>query len=453
MAILSDVSCTDEEAAICALPSAPIARTARSRSNIVWRYAGVRPLLDDGASKAQEATRDYVLELNSDARAVAYSAARSRPIAASPRRRWRNWRRCSLACAATGLQVLRCPAAIFPGMALMRLRADMREPISVPAPTATMRRLVRAYGTLSAEVLGDARKLGDLGQCFGADLTRTGGGLAGTPRMGTHRGGCAVAAEQGWLAHDRGYAQHLLLIIKQDAVRRPVHIIVLTGPQGPQEHRQSTAPQQNPKAQQIQDNVHAALPLRRKLFSITARDEPDIAAAASHGVTNPATASGTINRLYPIDNAMFCRMTLRARRAVSITEATGDSFAPWNNTSATVWLISAAVVGDADTVAAASDGPSFSPSPTISTLRPDATSASIAATFCIGVRSACQALIPSALATVATALPRSPDSRCTANPSERSRSTVAAASSRIVSTKPNLTGSVPGRVSHSSGPL
>ncbi|HUB12650.1 MAG TPA: glycerol-3-phosphate dehydrogenase, partial [Acetobacteraceae bacterium] len=30
---------------------------------IVWRYAGVRPLRDDGATKAQEATRDYVLEL------------------------------------------------------------------------------------------------------------------------------------------------------------------------------------------------------------------------------------------------------------------------------------------------------------------------------------------------------------------------------------------------------
>ncbi len=30
---------------------------------IVWRFAGVRPLRDDGASKAQETTRDYVLEL------------------------------------------------------------------------------------------------------------------------------------------------------------------------------------------------------------------------------------------------------------------------------------------------------------------------------------------------------------------------------------------------------
>lgn len=33
-------------------------------SDVVWAYAGVRPLYDDGASKAQEATRDYVLELD-----------------------------------------------------------------------------------------------------------------------------------------------------------------------------------------------------------------------------------------------------------------------------------------------------------------------------------------------------------------------------------------------------
>jgi glycerol-3-phosphate dehydrogenase len=32
--------------------------------DVVWSYAGVRPLYDDGASKAQEATRDYVLELD-----------------------------------------------------------------------------------------------------------------------------------------------------------------------------------------------------------------------------------------------------------------------------------------------------------------------------------------------------------------------------------------------------
>ncbi|NRG17485.1 glycerol-3-phosphate dehydrogenase [Rhizobiales bacterium] len=34
------------------------------REDIVWTYSGVRPLYDDGASKAQEATRDYVLKVD-----------------------------------------------------------------------------------------------------------------------------------------------------------------------------------------------------------------------------------------------------------------------------------------------------------------------------------------------------------------------------------------------------
>ncbi|KQT82782.1 glycerol-3-phosphate dehydrogenase [Aurantimonas sp. Leaf443] len=36
------------------------------RSDIVWTFSGVRPLYDDGASKAQEATRDYVLKVEGD---------------------------------------------------------------------------------------------------------------------------------------------------------------------------------------------------------------------------------------------------------------------------------------------------------------------------------------------------------------------------------------------------
>jgi glycerol-3-phosphate dehydrogenase len=38
--------------------------TPVGRDRIRWTYAGVRPLYDDGASKAQEATRDYVLSLD-----------------------------------------------------------------------------------------------------------------------------------------------------------------------------------------------------------------------------------------------------------------------------------------------------------------------------------------------------------------------------------------------------
>jgi glycerol-3-phosphate dehydrogenase len=43
-------------------------------SDVVWSYAGVRPLYDDGAENASETTRDYVLELDgNNARAPALS--------------------------------------------------------------------------------------------------------------------------------------------------------------------------------------------------------------------------------------------------------------------------------------------------------------------------------------------------------------------------------------------
>jgi glycerol-3-phosphate dehydrogenase len=38
-----------------------------TRSQVRWSYSGIRPLYDDGASKAQEATRDYVLKLEGTA--------------------------------------------------------------------------------------------------------------------------------------------------------------------------------------------------------------------------------------------------------------------------------------------------------------------------------------------------------------------------------------------------
>ncbi len=53
---------TAEEAYLCAAVNAWL-RVPVTSADIVRRFAGVRPLRDDGASAAQEATRDYVLEL------------------------------------------------------------------------------------------------------------------------------------------------------------------------------------------------------------------------------------------------------------------------------------------------------------------------------------------------------------------------------------------------------
>ncbi|MCE3543403.1 FAD-dependent oxidoreductase, partial [Escherichia coli] len=51
---------------LCAAASEYFAAPVQ-RTDVVWSYSGVRPLYDDGASKAQEATRDYVLKSDAPA--------------------------------------------------------------------------------------------------------------------------------------------------------------------------------------------------------------------------------------------------------------------------------------------------------------------------------------------------------------------------------------------------
>lgn len=59
---LADVHITDAEIEyICTAASKYFIQPVL-RENIVWTYSGIRPLYDDGASKAQEITRDYVLK-------------------------------------------------------------------------------------------------------------------------------------------------------------------------------------------------------------------------------------------------------------------------------------------------------------------------------------------------------------------------------------------------------
>ena len=48
---------------LCAAASSYF-RAPVTADQVVWSYSGVRPLYDDGASEAQEATRDYVLKLD-----------------------------------------------------------------------------------------------------------------------------------------------------------------------------------------------------------------------------------------------------------------------------------------------------------------------------------------------------------------------------------------------------
>ena len=85
------------------------------------------------------------------------------------------------------------------------------------------------------------------------------------------------------------------LVIEQDPVGGAVEVVVLAGPQRPEKETEPECGNREADREQIQNDRHGlALLCRRRLLAITSSEELDIAAAASHGVTHPATARGTM---------------------------------------------------------------------------------------------------------------------------------------------------------------
>jgi glycerol-3-phosphate dehydrogenase len=137
-------------------------RSPITAGDIVWRYAGVRPLRDDGASKAQEATRDYVLELTGAPPVLSVFGGKITTY-----RRLAEAAMARLAPFFPGMpgawtEHATLPGGDFPWDGIDALCADLlrRDP---PLSPATARRLVHAYGTDAANVLG--------GRDLGAGLT------------------------------------------------------------------------------------------------------------------------------------------------------------------------------------------------------------------------------------------------------------------------------------------
>jgi glycerol-3-phosphate dehydrogenase len=138
--------------------------------DVVWTYAGVRPLRDDGAAAARAVTRDYVLELNGSPPVLSVFGGKITTF-----RRLAEAAMDRLAPLFPGLPPhwtasSSLPGGDFPWDGFATLRDDLqrRYPfLSIPSAT----RLARAYGTRAASLLEGARSPADLGRVFGADLT------------------------------------------------------------------------------------------------------------------------------------------------------------------------------------------------------------------------------------------------------------------------------------------
>jgi glycerol-3-phosphate dehydrogenase len=160
-----------EIAYLCDAASEYFAAPVR-REDIVWTYSAVRPLYDDGASKAQEATRDYVLKVE--------GSKGSAPIVNIFGGKITTYRRLSEAVLDkvgsllgprgkpwTALTPL--PGGAFPADGFDREVGKLKAQYTF-LDLHHARRLVRLYGTRANSLLGLARSNADLGRKFGADL-------------------------------------------------------------------------------------------------------------------------------------------------------------------------------------------------------------------------------------------------------------------------------------------
>ncbi|MDE2577396.1 MAG: glycerol-3-phosphate dehydrogenase [Hyphomicrobiales bacterium] len=162
----------DEIAYLCRGASDYFAR-AIAPSDVVWSYSGVRPLYDDGASAAQEATRDYIIETER------FGAAPLINIFGGKITTYRKLSEQIMTCieAAIGrrggawTETSTLPGGDFAAGGRIGFENDLRS--RYPFLTArTVARFARSYGTRALLFLRDARVASDLGADFGAGLTQ-----------------------------------------------------------------------------------------------------------------------------------------------------------------------------------------------------------------------------------------------------------------------------------------
>jgi len=145
-------------------------RTTITPGDVVWSFAGVRSLADDGSARPQDTPRDYVLAID----------RKGAPLVTIIGGKITTFRRLAEAVLGALAPVLGArptwtanstlPGGDFPVGGLEALIAKTRA-ASPFLSESHARRLVGAYGTRARRILADARTFADLGPLMGADLT------------------------------------------------------------------------------------------------------------------------------------------------------------------------------------------------------------------------------------------------------------------------------------------
>jgi glycerol-3-phosphate dehydrogenase len=171
---LNEVRATEAEIAyLCEGVNGYFARPI-GPADVVWSFAGVRPLIDDGSGKPEAANRGYRIELSGSeqgapllsvygGKITTYRRLAEEAVAMLARRlpglSGRAW---------TGREPL--PGGDFPLKGFAALKADLQRRYPFLAGRDADR-IARAYGTRASRWLGEARRWDDLGRIFGAGLS------------------------------------------------------------------------------------------------------------------------------------------------------------------------------------------------------------------------------------------------------------------------------------------
>ena len=145
--------------------------TEISLKDIVWSYSGIRPLYDDGASEAQDATRDYVIKVEEQdsslmvnifgGKITTYrrlSESILKHVEGFLGKRGNAW---------TEKSSLPGGDIAVDGQIDLNTKLHKKYPFLTEE---TIKRLVRSYGTISFDIFGDTENLESLGEHFGSGL-------------------------------------------------------------------------------------------------------------------------------------------------------------------------------------------------------------------------------------------------------------------------------------------
>jgi glycerol-3-phosphate dehydrogenase len=142
-------------------------------ADVVWSFAGIRALQDDGATRASAVTRDYVLALDAgEGRAPLLSVIGGKLTT------YRQLAELSLGRIAPYLRALPgpwtaaapLPGGDLPGGDVDAFCADLQRRWPFLGERQA-RRLARAYGTRATTILEGAQSRADLGEDFGGGMT------------------------------------------------------------------------------------------------------------------------------------------------------------------------------------------------------------------------------------------------------------------------------------------